>query len=45
MKKDSQKIICVDKELHQKLLLFKAFKEFKNLSQAIEYCLSKTEEK
>lgn len=45
MKKDSQKIICVDKELHQKLLLFKASKEFKNLSQTIEYCLNRVEEK
>jgi hypothetical protein len=43
--KNQQKIICVGKELHQRLLLFKASKEFKNLSQAIEYCLNRAEEK
>jgi hypothetical protein len=43
--KNQQKIVSINKELHQRLLFFKALKEFKNLSQVIEYCLDKIEEK
>jgi hypothetical protein len=45
MKKDSQKIVLIDGLLHQKLLILKASKNFKSLSETIGYCVNKTEEK
>jgi len=45
MKKDPQKIILVDKPLHHRLLVLKAEKNFKSLSETIEYCISVSGEK
>lgn len=42
MKKSSQKIIVVDEQLHQKLLILKASKGFKNLSETIKYFVETT---
>lgn len=45
MSKTPTKIIQVDESLHQQLLILKASKGFKNLSQTIRYYINKSEEK
>jgi hypothetical protein len=45
MKKDPQKIVLVDQSLHHKLLMLKAEKNFKSLSDTIEFYVCNIKEK